>query len=86
MYRVRQMERCARGRATLEYVIICIYITCRRSRDRGGVILIYKVIFEVLHHTKSSETLHAEYLHQLLVANRELLVLRILQEKSAFHW
>lgn len=58
MYRVRKMKRCTRR--TLEYVIY-MYITCWRSGLKND--LIYKVIFEVFHHTKSSETPYADYLH-----------------------
>jgi len=49
-----------RRRISLEYVIY-VYITCRRSGSKDD--LIYKVIFKIFHHTKSSETPHAEYLH-----------------------
>lgn len=40
---------------------IYMYITCWRSGLKND--LIYKVIFEVFHHTESSETPYADYLH-----------------------
>jgi len=43
------------------YIYIYMYITCRRSGLKND--LIYKVIFEVFHHTESSETPYADYLH-----------------------
>lgn len=55
MYRVRKMERC-----TLHLGIrYTMFITCQISWFKDD--LIYKVIFEVLHHTKSSKTFYSNY-------------------------
>lgn len=51
------MERCTNAPWNMLYM----YITCQRSGLKYD--LIYKVIFEVFHHTKSSEALYADYLH-----------------------
>lgn len=56
MYRVRKMERMPFAPWNMLYNV---YITCQRSWLRSN--LIYKVIFEVLHHAKSSEALYPNY-------------------------